>query len=191
METVGFIIGNSLDGLVLSGDLVLERYHIFACLQANRNRGASSPRKSDHLAVQPAAPWCPTSPQRAGEGSHCHQPLQVRALSLSHIHILFCTARMKQQGLPHTDQEFLLSWPPAGHSWSEMSHSMEQGDRLKPYMPIWMEAQVALPIRHLLMLFAVTEANRCNAQRTMWRNSTSRAATPENSGMQVLPRLNK
>lgn len=31
METVGFIIGGSLDGSVLSDDLMLERYQVFAC----------------------------------------------------------------------------------------------------------------------------------------------------------------
>lgn len=30
METVGLITGNSLDGSVLSGDSVLERYQVFS-----------------------------------------------------------------------------------------------------------------------------------------------------------------
>lgn len=148
METAGLIIGNSLDGSVLSGDLSeIQRICLSAFIW---NRGASIHRKSDHLAAQPAAPWCPTNPQRAGEDSRYH-PLQVRPLSLSCIHILFCTTKMMQQGLTHTVQGLLLSWPPVGHSWSERSHSMEQRNRFEPYVPIWMEAQVALPIRHLLM----------------------------------------
>lgn len=85
---------------------------------------------------------------------------QVKTVIISHLrsevspHLTFVScsaARMDLQGLPHTDQGLLLFWPPAGHSWNEMLHSMEQRDRLKPYMPIWMKAQVALPIRHLLM----------------------------------------
>lgn len=51
-----------------------------------QNGGASCPRRN---AIQPAAPWCPTSPQRSGKDSH-HQPLEVRGLSPSHIRILFC-----------------------------------------------------------------------------------------------------
>lgn len=42
METVGFIIGNSLDGSVLSGDLVLERYQVFACPLLFRTEGQAA-----------------------------------------------------------------------------------------------------------------------------------------------------
>jgi len=149
METVGFIIGNSSDGSVLSSDFIPDiRLSAFIW-----NRGASSPRKSNQLTVQPAAPWCPMSPQRAGEGSCRHQlKMNVRLetqslLPVSHLR----PGLTEQQGLPHTDQELFLSWSPAGHSWSEMPYSMGLGVGVKPYMPICMEAQVALPVSHLLM----------------------------------------
>lgn len=47
----------------------------------------------------------------------------------------------------------------------------EEGGTLKSHMPTLTEAQGALPIRHLLIP-AVREANRRNAQRSMWRNSS-------------------
>lgn len=165
METAVLIIGNSWDGSVLPGDLVLERDQLFACILSFSLEGKLLQEgQPPHCAT--CCSWCPTSASEVGKGSSCQQPFQATALSLA---LLSCPAmhtRMKQNGLPHADQRPLLSQPPTGHSWSETHYSMAKGQKQK----------MALPIRRFLMHFAVRKVDRNNAQRTplarqkLWRS---------------------
>lgn len=72
METVGFIIGSSLDGSVFSGDLVLDTSYllVYFCLE---QMDELPQEKQPHICTT----FCPTSPQRTGKTSHFNQLLQV------------------------------------------------------------------------------------------------------------------
>lgn len=63
METVGFIIENSLDGSVLSVDLGLERYQVFACTLLSGTELQAAPGRVTTLLYNLLLPGAP-QPQK-------------------------------------------------------------------------------------------------------------------------------
>lgn len=140
----------------------------------------SCPRKSNHRLVEPCAPQVhkeQVKPVILISYSRSEpSPLQVWALSIS-LSPLVLYHKGKAAGLAPADQGLL------GHSCSEMTHNMKQGDRLSLCLFAGKHKLFYLQDIYWCNLFAGREANWGNTHRSTWGNTTAQTATPGKARM--------
>lgn len=118
METVGFIIGNSLDGSVFSGDLVLDTSYLLVYFCLEQMDKLTQEEQPHHCTI-----LCPTSPQRAvNPVIFIIFRLQVWALSISVSPPVLHHRGNAAESAP-TDQGLLL----LGYSQSEWHRTWSRG----------------------------------------------------------------
>lgn len=168
METAVLITGNSWDGSVLPGDLVLERDQLFACTLSFGLEGkVLQEGQPPHCAT--CCSWCPTSAWEVGKDSSCQQQFQATALSLA-----------------------LLSYPAMHHKgWNRRVCPVQtKGFSSHGHLPTIMawprgrRKQVALPIRCFLMQPLCYQEGR---QKQCPEDSIGRVEPLEKSGTQISP----
>lgn len=149
------------------------RYQLFSYLLLSGGDGQAAPRKETTSLYNPV----PQKSTKCSIISHFHQLLQVWALSIS-LSPLGLHHKQKAAESGPTDHGRLLLWPSAGHSWSKMTHSMEQGHRVKLCLFAGRHRWFYLRDIYWCNLFAGREANWGTDHRTTRRNSTAQTATP-------------